>query len=34
MGQTDETWAEDPKHPYFPPPHPPHREQPSQQQPV
>ena len=31
MGQTDETWAKDPKCPYFPPPHPLHPEPPQQQ---
>ena len=33
MGQTGKTWAEDPKCPYFPPPRPPHCEQPPRQQP-
>ena len=33
MGQTGETWARDPEHPYSPPPHPLHCEQPPQQQP-
>ena len=33
MGQTDETWAKDPEHPYFLPPYPLHHEQPPQQQP-
>ena len=28
MGQTDETWTDDPKHPNFPPPCPPHHGQP------